>query len=90
MRSFQIGTTDVRPSAENPPSKNLRVCHTHGRTHVAQGGTANFKCETIGRYVVIQNKDNEVLTLCEVEVYGHPSMYFDVTLIFCTVVHEVC
>ena len=41
------------------------------------GEKKSFKCEAEDRYVIIQLKGKERLTLCEVEVYGgmEPSLH---------------
>jgi hypothetical protein len=45
------------------------VCATQGPA-LGAGETKLFACPSYGRYVVVQLKGKNFLTLCEVEVYG--------------------
>ena len=64
------GTTDSDPNTTTPLMGNIRMCN-HAEEPVGIGEVRTFPCTTMGRYVVIiRQKTNSTLTLCEVEVYG--------------------
>ena len=71
MADITVGLTDVRPTAEAPPSSsNLTVCGK-GPSQLRDGQTVPFQCMVRGRYVAIVRENvDDYLTLCEVGVYG--------------------
>ena len=72
LSRIQIGTTDVSPSTVAPALTNYKVCHYFAGA-IRAGISQSVWCGTIGRYLVIQLKTTQYLTLCEVEVYGTPA-----------------
>lgn len=70
LHDYDIGVTDEPPSSQTPSPVNYDLCH-----HVVGGAqsVATITCNPVvsGRYVVIQIAgSSEILTLCEVVVYG--------------------
>ena len=69
LADFQIGTTFNNPSVTAPVIGEYSVCASQGAALDA-GETKDFVCDAKGRYVIVQLKGANYLTLCEVEVYG--------------------
>jgi len=75
LHDFTVGVTHIEPSVAVDPLKSPhRVCHVyHG---VFPPTTKTLLCDSVttGRYLFVQIEGNgvkkELLTLCEVEVYG--------------------
>lgn len=66
--NFDIFVTDTRPSAGfRPTAADLCV-----RVKNTFTGTKSFSCEGVkrGRYVGVQIREQQPLTLCEVQIYG--------------------
>jgi len=61
----------VKPAVSNYP-----ICGAF-EGKVAAGATAEITCKPglVGRYVIVQLKETEYLTLCEVEVFGSGKIY---------------
>ena len=68
LRNFQMGTTNTSPQQQAPANGNYRVCATRGPA-LGRGETGSFDCNGTGRYVIVQLKYSNYLTLCEVEVF---------------------
>ena len=69
LADFQIGTTFNNPSVTAPVLGAYSVCASQGDA-LGAGKTKDFACDSTGRYVIVQLKGANFLTLCEVEVYG--------------------
>ena len=69
LSNFQIGTTNTSPQARAPAIGNYQAC-AHVGGALAAGETRSITCNGKGRYVIVQLKGRNYLTLCEVEVYG--------------------
>ena len=66
---IRIGMTDTSPEVTPPTINNMKVCACHDNP-VGDGETQAFPCGTRGRYlVVLLEKAEGTLTLCEVEVF---------------------
>ena len=61
--------TDINPSVAAPTIGGYYVCATQ-KNALLSGETKDFACTGKDRYVIVQLKGENVLTLCEVEVYG--------------------
>ena len=69
----RIGTTYVSPAVEAPTVHNVEVCASQD-SPVGEGETQAFSCGKMGRYlVVLLEKIDGILTLCEVEVFAKGS-----------------
>ena len=68
LKNFQIGTTNTSPEQVTPAVNNYDVCATY-RSAMGQGQYMYFSCTAQARYVIIQLKGRDILTLCEVEVF---------------------
>ena len=69
----RIGTTYVSPAVEAPTIHNVEVCASQD-SPVGEGETQAFSCGKMGRYlVVLLEKTDGILTLCEVEVFAKGS-----------------
>ena len=69
LSNFQIGATNTSPQARAPAIGNYQAC-AHVGGALAAGETRSITCNGKGRYVIVQLKGRNYLTLCEVEVYG--------------------
>ena len=69
LREFQIGTTDTSPKEESPTLNSYDVCVINN-VSVGSGVFKLFDCSATARYVIIQQRIPEFLTLCEVKVFG--------------------
>ena len=66
---IRIGTTDVSPEIVAPTLHSMKVCACQDGP-VGVGATETFPCGKRGRYLVVMLEKTEAsLTLCEVEVY---------------------
>ena len=75
LSMIQIGTTDVSPEVEAPTLHYIHVCASQD-SGVPGGETQAFPCSETGRYlVVLLEKTEVVLTLCEVEVFEPCTVY---------------
>lgn len=86
---IQVGNEDIRD--EHKPFTQNAICKTASQNQFLEKGSNEVFCDhpLIGRYVTIQiiNKcrsgacrtpdDQDILSLCEVEVYGFPLEYYD-------------
>ncbi len=74
LRDFNIALMSSPPDVVIPSPATYNVIYTHpGR--MTRGGTVNYPSNDdslSGRYLVIQTmKKDNILTLCEVEVFGY-------------------
>ena len=69
LANFQIGTTNTSPQAQAPAIGNYQAC-AHVGGALGAGETRSIACNGKGRYVIVQLKGRNYLTLCEVEVFG--------------------
>ena len=70
LHDFHIGVTTVSPEVETPVVNNYPLCHVFNGIAGAQTSITCSQCNW-GRYVIVQIPGNEeVLTLCEVKVFG--------------------
>jgi hypothetical protein len=72
LNNFVVGLTNVPSSSVRPSVSNVRICG-RGPAQVAAAERISVHCGTgvtSARYVTILQTSREVLTLCEVEVYG--------------------
>ena len=76
LSMIRIGTTDENPEVVVPTAHNMRVCACQD-SPVGQGETQAFQCGVAGKYVVILLQKTDVeLTLCEVEVFEGNILYW--------------
>ena len=68
LAMIRIGTTDVSPEVLAPTVHNVKVCACQD-TPVDDGATQAFQCKETGRYLVVLLEQEEILTLCEVQVF---------------------
>ena len=68
LAMIRIGTTDVSPEVLAPAVHNIKVCACQD-TPVVDGATQVFQCKETGRYLVVLLEQEEILTLCEVQVF---------------------
>ena len=71
LRDFTIAVGDDVSSRDSFNPDNFKQCiHVPGQIEAAE--TRILQCDppVIGQYVAVYMKRKEVLTLCEVEVYG--------------------
>ena len=71
MQNVTIGLADVDPQIDTPNLSNYKLC-TYFDGIVGEGETKTFSCNnggTMGRYLIVQTKVFDVLTLCEVQAY---------------------
>ena len=69
LANFQIGTTNVSPDTTAPAVGSYDAC-AHSDGALGAGETKSFDCAAKGRYVIVQLKGSNYLTLCEVQVFG--------------------
>ena len=72
-----MGLSDVSPLDETPALTNYVEC-AYYEGPMGNGETKTFQCNgghVIGRYLIVQLENSEVLTLCEVEVEGIVGRY---------------
>jgi hypothetical protein len=70
LHDFVVGVTNISSQDVIPAVTNYPICGNYVGAVIA-GGTVAFECSLEGRYVVVQIPGNmEILTLCEVEVFG--------------------
>jgi hypothetical protein len=68
--NLTVAVSSKNPSQESPASGNYQVCSTIVDSLKA-GETRTFPCSKVGRYVIVQRViGNEILGLCEVQVFG--------------------
>ena len=68
LANFQVGTTDVDPRTKAPAvNGGYSVCATV-TSALRPGESRSLKCVGTGRYVIVQLKGRNYLTLCEVIV----------------------
>ena len=65
---FQIGTTNTNPTQTAPAVGNYPACAVNGGS-MEKGECKAFDCHSKGRYLVVQLRGTNYLTLCEVQVY---------------------
>jgi hypothetical protein len=71
LSNFDISVTNWDPQDMAPSPSLLKddVCATeNGR--LGAGETKVIPCVKVGRYVIVQLKGRNYLTMCELEVYG--------------------
>ena len=69
LSMVRIGTTNVSPEVLAPTASNIKLCGCHDNP-VDEGATETFQCEETGRYlVVLLEKEEGRLSLCEVQVF---------------------
>ena len=68
LKNFRIGTTNTSPKRLKPTPQNYHTCAAKNGT-MSSAQYEVFKCVAEGRYVIIQLKGKDFLTLCEVEVF---------------------
>ena len=73
LADFQIRMTNRNPVVTAPLVGDNIACASQ-KNALGAGETKEFACVATGRYVLVQLKGENVLTLCEVEVYG-PMIY---------------
>ena len=68
LQNYVVVVTDTRPTGDKPSYESSNICASRKDSHA---NTLNLRCykATKGRYVMIQLKNREFLTLCEVRVY---------------------
>ena len=73
LHDFYVRVSMISPEEETPSASNSQLCGFQSE-HPAASGTATITCDSPlpwGRYVSVQIEgSSEVLTLCEVEVFG--------------------
>ena len=69
LSNFQIGTTNTSPRQQAPKLSGYDVCATNAGALNA-GETRHFACSSTGRYLIVQLKGTNYLTLCEVKVFA--------------------
>ena len=69
LADFQIGMTNLNPVVTAPLVGDYIACFSQ-KNALGAGETKEFACAATGRFVFVQLKGENVLTLCEVEVYG--------------------
>lgn len=69
LQNYNVVVTDTRPAGDSPSYEASNICAFKKVTH---SGTLDLECykPISGRYVMIQLKDRQYLTLCEVKVYA--------------------
>ena len=60
--------SDVSPVEQDPTLDSYTVCATQEEP-LPSGVFTDFQCGAEGRYLIVQRKDSDILTICEVEVY---------------------
>ena len=72
LRRFVIGVTDRNmPKIGGPIEHNSKICASLLDGHLSAGETRPFKCFEKGYFVFVQQTGiSEILTLCEVQVFG--------------------
>ena len=72
LSNFIIGASYNNPTKITPSDTNMDVCYRHGG-ELVEGETRSFECSSVtrGRYVVIQLRKTDKLTMCEVQVNGY-------------------
>jgi hypothetical protein len=77
LTDFNIGVGVKDPAAESPTDRIYTKCATEdGR--LGAGETKAYRCEAVGRYVIVQLNGQNYLTLCEVAILGskeHSQLY---------------
>ena len=68
LANFQIGTTNTNPTQTAPAVGNYRPCAVNGGA-MEKGECKAIDCHSKGRYLVVQLRGSNYLTLCEVQVY---------------------
>ena len=71
MSDFRIGTTNAAPDKVTPRAGNIDICVSQTEA-LRPGETRSFYCWSLGRFLVIILQKEDVLSLCEVEVYTRP------------------
>ena len=68
LANFQIGATTDRP-VSSIDLNSYNVCASNDGP-MGAGETRAFACSAVGRYVIVQLRGTNPLTLCEVKVMG--------------------
>jgi hypothetical protein len=70
LADFDIGVGYVNPTDHKPVAdETYDVCATQDDA-LGQGETRSYACNKVGKYVIVQLKGKNYLTLCEVSVLG--------------------
>jgi hypothetical protein len=72
LANFIVGVSNIDPEAVAPTPLTYTSCASQASALGAYE-TESLQCEAKGRYVIVQIKRNEYLTLCEVVVLGSKS-----------------
>ena len=73
LHDFSVGLLDDNPTSTTPVAGEYPLCATHAGS-VSAGAKVEMTCSILakGRYVIVQIPgSSEILTLCEVQVYGY-------------------
>ncbi|XP_064630377.1 uncharacterized protein LOC135489122 [Lineus longissimus] len=74
LQNFDIVVTDTVPVTGKKLAYSPSEVCLHKNGAIQQGAVVTFPCVKQGRYVAVVQSRRQPLTLCEVEVYGVPSV----------------